>query len=76
MTAKGWDEVSRRQRIRIVVAGGMQFALLGAALIDLWRRPGARVRGSKRWWVAASFVNFFGPLAYFAFGRRRGDPSS
>jgi hypothetical protein len=71
VTAKRWDELSRRQQAGIMVAAAIQFALLGAALVDLWRRPRAQVRGSKRWWAAASFVNFVGPLAYFAFGRRR-----
>jgi hypothetical protein len=28
-------------------------------------------QGSKKLWVAAAFVNFVGPLAYFMFGRRR-----
>jgi hypothetical protein len=34
------------------------------------RRPGEQIRGSKKLWTAAAFVNFVGPLAYFAFGRR------
>jgi hypothetical protein len=76
VTARNWDHLSQRQRIGIIVAGGIQFALLGAALLDLWRRPTAQVRGRKRRWAAASFINFFGPLAYFAFGRRREDSSS
>ena len=76
MAARKWDDLSRPQRVGIIVGGGVQLLLLGAALVDLWRRPAAGVRGSKRWWAAASFVNFFGPLAYFAFGRRRGDPAS
>lgn len=50
--------------------------LLGAALLDLRRRPAARVRGSKKWWAAASLVNFVGPLAYFAFGRRHAELGS
>ena len=56
------------------VLGGLvvaQLGLLAAALFDLSRRPARKVRGDKRLWVAASFVNYLGPLAYFAFGRRR-----
>ncbi|HET9557428.1 MAG TPA: PLD nuclease N-terminal domain-containing protein, partial [Actinomycetota bacterium] len=34
------------------------------------RRPSTQVRGSKTLWVAAAFVNFVGPIAYFTFGRR------
>jgi hypothetical protein len=56
------------------VLGGLivlQFGLLAAALFDLSRRPARKVRGDKRAWVAASFVNYVGPLAYFAYGRKR-----
>jgi Phospholipase_D-nuclease N-terminal len=35
-------------------------------------RPSEQVRGSKKLWAMAALVNFVGPLAYFAFGRRRG----
>jgi hypothetical protein len=49
----------------------LQLGLLAAALIDLRRRPARKVRGDKRLWVAAAFVNYAGPLAYFAFGRKR-----
>ena len=42
-----------------------------AALADLRRRPAEQINGSKRLCVAASFVNFAGPIAYFAFGRKR-----
>jgi hypothetical protein len=50
--------------------GAVQLGLLGAALSDLARRSSAEVNGSKGVWAAVSFVNFVGPLAYFAFGRR------
>ena len=48
-----------------------QLGLLAAALNDLRRRPPEQVRGDKRLWVLASFVNLLGPLAYLSFGRRR-----
>lgn len=76
MAAKRWDELSQRQRAGIIVGGIVQFLLLLAALLDLWRRPGEQVRGSKKWWAAAAFVNFAGPLSYFVFGRRRRDLDS
>jgi bacteriorhodopsin len=66
-----WSDLSRRQRTWIVVAGAGQLLLAAAALLDLRRRPGEQVRGSKKLWAAAAFVNYVGPLAYFAFGRRR-----
>ena len=66
-----WNELSPRQRGGITGAAIVQITLLAAALRDLKRRPPAEVRGPKAFWAAASFVNFVGPLAYFAFGRRR-----
>ena len=66
-----WSELSPRRRRAIVVLGVAQVSLQVCALVDLRRRPAAAVRGSKRLWAAASFVNWIGPLAYFAVGRRR-----
>ncbi|MBX5442622.1 MAG: PLDc_N domain-containing protein [Solirubrobacteraceae bacterium] len=68
---KPWSELSPRQRAATLTAVAVQLSLLTAALTDLRRRPASEVRGPKRAWVLASFVNFVGPLAYFAFGRRR-----
>ena len=70
-TKKRWSELSPAQRKAIVAAGVVQNGLLAAALIDIWRRPGSRINGPKRRWVVASFVNFFGPIAYFTLGRKR-----
>jgi hypothetical protein len=55
----------------VVASVAVQIGLFVAALADLWRRPADRLRGSKAVWTAVSCVNFLGPLAYFAFGRRR-----
>jgi hypothetical protein len=71
MRGKRWSELSGRQRTAIVVAGLAQASLSVATLLDLRRRPSTQIRGSKRLWAAAAFVNFVGPLAYFSFGRRR-----
>ena len=67
---KRWSELSQAQRTAIVAAGTVQVGLQVAALVDLRRRPARKVQGAKRMWVALSFVNTLGPLAYFAFGRR------
>jgi hypothetical protein len=69
---KHWNELSDQQRRGIMAAGAIQVLLAAAALLDLRRRPSDQVRGSKKLWAAATLVNFVGPLAYFAFGRRRG----
>lgn len=52
-------------------AGVVQFALLGAALADLRRRERAELTAPLWVWGGVVFVNVVGPLAYFAFGRRR-----
>jgi hypothetical protein len=41
-----------------------------AALRDLARRPADEVRGTKTAWVLSFLVQPFGPIAYFAMGRR------
>jgi hypothetical protein len=58
------------------VSAFVQIALLVAALIDIRGRSAGDIRGSKRWWTAALFVNFVGPIAYFLFGRKRQAPIS
>jgi hypothetical protein len=68
---KRWSDLSSGQRGAIVAVGVVQVSLLVAALRDLWRRPAEEVRGSKLLWLPICFVNFFGPLAYFRFGRKR-----
>ncbi|HEY5169764.1 MAG TPA: PLD nuclease N-terminal domain-containing protein [Thermoleophilia bacterium] len=71
-TNKKWSEVSGRSRKLITVTGVIEVALLVATLADIKRRPADQIRGSKRLWTALAFVNIIGPIAYFAFGRRRG----
>lgn len=71
MAGKKWSELSNRQKTAVLVAGSVQVSLLLAALVDIYRRPAEEVRGSKWMWTAVSFVNFVGPISYFAFGRRR-----
>jgi len=66
-----WSDLTPAQRRGIVMASIVQVTLLVAALADLRRRPADQVNGDKRLWAALSFVNYIGPIAYFAFGRRR-----
>ncbi len=66
-----WGDLSVGRRAAIVVAGAVQLGLFAAAQRDLRRRPARAINGDKRLWVAACFVNFVGPIAYFAFGRKR-----
>lgn len=71
MAKKRWSDLSARQRASVVMTGAAQVGLLAAALTDIYRRPAEEVRGNKWLWVAASFVNFVGPISYFLLGRRR-----
>ena len=71
MANRRWSELSSGQRRAIVLSGVVQVTLLIAALVDIRRRPQEEIRGSKRLWTAAAFVNFVGPLSYFVLGRRR-----
>ena len=66
-----WDRLNRVEPRTIVVLGIVQFGLQAAALWNLGHRSAADVRGPRWLWAVASFINFFGPLAYFAVGRRR-----
>jgi hypothetical protein len=67
---KQWKDLSPRQRAAVVAGGAIQVTLQAAALVDLYRRPTQRVNGRKPVWVALSFINFVGPVAYFAYGRK------
>jgi hypothetical protein len=69
---KRWSELTRNQQRVILACAAVQLVLQAAALGDLRRRSADELWGSKRWWTAASFVNFIGPAAYFAVGRRCG----
>lgn len=68
---KQWSELGRGSRRAIVAAGLLQFVLQGAALRDIAQRTPEQVNGSRKGWVAASFINFAGPIAYFVWGRRK-----
>lgn len=68
---KKWSDLSTRQQTLVVAGAAVQIGLLGAALLDLSKRRPEEVNGPKAAWVAASFVNFVGPIAYFVFGRKK-----
>lgn len=47
----------------------LQFGLMVAALVDIMKRE--KTRGPKWAWILAIvFVNLFGSIAYFLFGRQ------
>lgn len=58
MAKKQWKDLSAGQRWGVVLSGGVQLALLAAALLDIYRRPAEEIQGSKSLWALVSFVNF------------------
>jgi hypothetical protein len=71
MPNKRWSDLSGVQKGAIVLSGVVQLGLLAAALADIYRRPVEDIRGGKRLWAAAAFINYVGPISYFLFGRKR-----
>ena len=79
MAAKKWSDVNPRARQLIVAAAVIDGVLKTAALADMKRRPASQIRGSKWMWASAVLlINSAGglPVAYFAYGRRQGQPPS
>ena len=71
MKKRAWSELPTAKKSAIVIGSLIEISLLVAVHYDLRRRSPEEINGSKALWMAVSFVNFFGPLAYFAFGRKR-----
>ena len=68
---KQWNDLSPQKQLAISLVGLVQVALLGAALVDIRRRPAEQIKGSKKLWTLVAFINFVGPIAYFVLGRKR-----
>jgi hypothetical protein len=71
MANKKWQDMSTAQKTRIVLQPMVHLGLLAAVLIDIRRRAPDRLRGSRRLWTVAAFVQPVGPISYFLFGRKR-----
>jgi hypothetical protein len=67
---KQWSDLSTSQKRLVYLGGAAEAVVTVAALVDLARRPADQVRGPKAGWVLGFVVQPFGPLAYFAAGRR------
>jgi len=68
---KHWKDLTKGQRARVISLGAVQIALQTAAIRDITKRPAYLIKGPKAAWIAGTFINFFGPIAYFVFGRRK-----
>jgi Phospholipase_D-nuclease N-terminal len=71
MAQRRWSELTARQQAAVLTLASVQLSLAATAWADLATRPAAEVNGSKARWALLIGVNFFGPLAYFRWGRRR-----
>ncbi len=70
MKSRSWGELSRCQRVGVIVMATFQLALLATALWDLMHRRPEEIRGDRRMWAGIVFINWIGPIAYFCIGRR------
>ncbi len=70
MAKQQWSDLSPARQRAVVVSGVIQASLAVAAWVDLARRDASEVNGSKGKWAAVIAINWIGPIAYFARGRR------
>jgi len=71
VTPRRWNELSGGQQAAVLTLASVQLSLAATAWADLATRPAGQVNGSKVRWAFVIAINFFGPLAYFRWGRRR-----
>jgi hypothetical protein len=67
---KKWSDLSTALKARIIVQIVVQGVLFFYALWDLSHRPANKVKGDKRFWTIAIFVQPIGPISYLVFGRK------
>ncbi|GAA4156631.1 hypothetical protein GCM10022286_07150 [Gryllotalpicola daejeonensis] len=70
-TKRNFSELSTPAKAGVVALGVAQVGLAVLAFTDLAGRPADEVRGPKPAWIPVILVNWFGPAAYFVFGRKR-----
>ena len=70
MSRRRWGDLTPTQQAAVLTLASLQLSLAATAWADLAFRPGVAVNGRKPVWAAVIAINFFGPLAYFRWGRR------
>ena len=65
-----WKDLNSKRKKLVVLVSLAQVALTAAAYRDLAKRPAEEVDGPKFVWGIALLVNWIGPIAYFAKGRK------
>ena len=71
MVKKSWEDFSPKERRQIYAAAAIEVVMTTVAIADLSKRSASDVRGPKWAWVLSFVIQPFGPIAYFALGRRR-----
>jgi hypothetical protein len=70
MQARRWQDLTPRQQTVVLTLGSVQLSLASTAWADLATRSREEVNGSKARWAAIIAISWFGPLAWFRWGRR------
>ncbi len=70
MQQRNWSNLAPQQRRGIALAGLLQVTLLALAQWDMRQRSDDELNGKKAMWRVLVFINFFGPIAYFVYGRK------
>jgi len=68
---KRWADMSPAQKAGNMLMAAVQVTMVAFALADLRRRQASEIRGSKRIWAMTAFIQPFGPVIYFIFGRKK-----
>jgi hypothetical protein len=71
MERRLWTDLTSRQQAVVLTLASVQLSLAATAWTDLARRPAESVNGGKARWALIIAITFFGPLAYFRWGRRQ-----
>lgn len=71
MNKREWKDLTSNQKMLVCIFGVLEFGLLIAALWVFARRSPDEVRGPRKMWFGLVFINWIGPICYFAFGRKK-----
>lgn len=74
MQRRRWADLTPRQQAVVLVAASIQLSLAASAWADLATRTAEEINGSRLRWAAVIAINFFGPLAWFHWGRVQKSP--
>ncbi|NLE01118.1 MAG: hypothetical protein GX640_14720 [Fibrobacter sp.] len=68
---KEWNQLTSLQRRLIISGAVVELLLLIGAQADIIMRPSKKINGPKIKWILISLIDFFGPVSYFIWGRKK-----